>query len=80
MATRERSFSRESGEGAYGVKRIGSEVSVESIAERIQVPLLGFGTFNSYENHDEIAAAVKEAIKTGYRHINLAKMVSMRSM
>lgn len=38
------------------------------------VPLLGFGTFNEFTDADKVAEAVRIAIRTGYRHFDLAKL------
>lgn len=40
--------------------------------KRVLAPLLGFGTFNQFTNNDQVADAVKTAIKAGYRHFDLA--------
>jgi diketogulonate reductase-like aldo/keto reductase/3-dehydroquinate synthetase len=37
-------------------------------------PLVGFGTFNSYKDHEQIAEAVRHAIRAGYRHFDCASM------
>ena len=37
------------------------------------IPNVGFGTFNSFSEHDQVATSVKYAIKVGYRHFDLAK-------
>ena len=38
------------------------------------VPSVGFGTFNSFENHQKVYHAVKHAIKTGYRMFDCAAL------
>ena len=38
------------------------------------VPLVGFGTFNAWANSAGVAAAVVEAIKVGYKHIDCASL------
>lgn len=80
-ATRERSVSGATtvSDTPSGMRHVRSDISLASLTERIQVPLLGFGTFNDYENHSIIASAVKNAIKCGYRHFNLAKMFDNES-
>ncbi|EDQ90080.1 uncharacterized protein MONBRDRAFT_20622, partial [Monosiga brevicollis MX1] len=42
--------------------------------ESSHVPLVGFGTFNEFRDNDKVAAAVKHAIKVGYRHFDCAKL------
>ena len=40
------------------------------------MPMVGFGTYNRIDRHQEMADAVGEAIKVGYRHFDLAEFYS----
>jgi diketogulonate reductase-like aldo/keto reductase len=40
----------------------------------VSVPIVGFGTYDAAKNSDLMASAVRNAIKAGYRHFDLAKL------
>lgn len=38
----------------------------------VQIPAVGFGTFQGDDGNDRVKEAVLQALKTGYRHIDTA--------
>eukprot|EP00304_Pavlova_gyrans_P003995 CAMPEP_0206040326 /NCGR_PEP_ID=MMETSP1466-20131121/5310_1 /ASSEMBLY_ACC=CAM_ASM_001126 /TAXON_ID=44452 /ORGANISM="Pavlova gyrans, Strain CCMP608" /LENGTH=465 /DNA_ID=CAMNT_0053414999 /DNA_START=81 /DNA_END=1474 /DNA_ORIENTATION=+ len=44
------------------------------MTKTIQPPMIGFGTFNSFQDDEKVAEAVREAIRIGYRHFDCAHM------
>jgi len=51
-----------------------SASSVGSETSSVPPPLLGFGTFNEFKDHDKVEVAVRDALQVGYKLIDCASL------